>query len=698
MSDTWIDLPSVPTVTPIVGTVTVLQGTIPWDDNISQFGGNNVVTGTGASGLGIPRVTVSNDSNILATQSGTWTVQQGSPPWSVSQSGSWTVTALQGTSPWLTSRNWTLSNSTDSVAAVQSGTWTTGRTWTLSNSTDSIAAVQSGTWNIGTLTTITNPVTVNQGTNPWVISGSTTVTGTVTALQGTSPWVVSGTVAATQSGTWSTGRTWTLASGTDSVSAVQSGTWNIGTLTSITNPVTVNQGTSPWITSGTATVSGTVTANQGTSPWIISGTVLASNFPTTVDTNYGTVGANTLRSAAQIGNATGAAAFNAGTTTAQTLRVVLPTDQTAIPVSQSGTWTTGRTWSLSSGTDSISSVQSGAWTVSATQGTSPWVTSRNWTLSSGTDSVAAVQSGTWNINNITGTITLPTLAATSTKQSDGSQKTQIVDGAGTVIGAAQTISGTNYLPVVQASSATPGSAVVARSTQIAGSDGTNARTILTDTSGNMQVVGNVASGSADSGNPIKIGGVFNTTAPTVTSGNRNNIQLDNKSSVYVNREGRRRTYSAAVNGLTVAANPTDILTITGAASTTVRIKKIEFSCSSTNNLVTPMLLIKRSTANTGGTSTAVTAVPHDSGDAAASATVLSYTANPTLGTTVGTIRTTRFQTSGANTVVPSVLPWEFERTSKPPTLLSTSEVLALNLNANSIAGSLFNIYIEWTEE
>jgi len=56
------------------------------------------------------------------------------------------------------------------------------------------------------------------------------------------------------------------------------------------------------------------------------------------DLNYGTVGAATVRTAAQIGNATGAAAFNAGTTTAQTLRVVLPTDQTSIPVTQSGTW------------------------------------------------------------------------------------------------------------------------------------------------------------------------------------------------------------------------------------------------------------------------------------------------------------------------------------------------------------------------
>ena len=45
--------------------------------NVTQFGGNNVATGTGAGGAGIPRVTVSNDSNVLATQSGTWTVQPG---------------------------------------------------------------------------------------------------------------------------------------------------------------------------------------------------------------------------------------------------------------------------------------------------------------------------------------------------------------------------------------------------------------------------------------------------------------------------------------------------------------------------------------------------------------------------------------------------------------------------------------------
>lgn len=84
-----------------------------------------------------------------------------------------------------------------------------------------------------------------------------------------------------------------------------------------------------------------VTVEQGTSPWVISATDLdirdlvfatdkvdvsgsaigVTNLPATVDTNYGAVGASTIRTASQVGNATGAANFNNGATGAQTLRV-----------------------------------------------------------------------------------------------------------------------------------------------------------------------------------------------------------------------------------------------------------------------------------------------------------------------------------------------------------------------------------------
>lgn len=79
-----------------------------------------------------------------------------------------------------------------------------------------------------------------------------------------------------------------------------------------------------------------------------------------------------------------------------------------LSVAQSGSWTTGRTWVLSSGTDSVSaSISNFPATVAVTQSTSPWVVS---------GTVTANQGGTWNINNISGTVSLPTGAATSANQ------------------------------------------------------------------------------------------------------------------------------------------------------------------------------------------------------------------------------------------------------------------------------------------
>lgn len=69
------------------------------------------------------------------------------------------------------------------------------------------------------------------------------------------------------------------------------------------------------------------------------------------DTNYGTVGANTLRTGAQIGNATGGADFGSGVRGAQTLRVTVSTDDSVIV-----TATDLDIRDLASGTDSVSAV------------------------------------------------------------------------------------------------------------------------------------------------------------------------------------------------------------------------------------------------------------------------------------------------------------------------------------------------------
>lgn len=44
--------------------------------------------------------------------------------------------------------------------------------------------------------------------------------------------------------------------------------------------------------------------------------------------------------------------------------------------------------------------------------------------------------------------------------------------------------------------------------------------------------GNVASGATDSGNPVKIGGVYNSTPPTVTTGQRVDMQTDSRGSLH----------------------------------------------------------------------------------------------------------------------------------------------------------------------
>lgn len=522
----------------------------------------------------------------------------------------------------------------------------------------------------------------------------------------------------TQSGTWSTGRTWTLSSGTDSVSAVQSGTWNIGTVTSITNPVSVTQGTSPWV------VSGTVIANE--------------------DKNYGTVGANTLRSAAQIGNATGQADFNAGTTSAQTLRVVLPTNQSSIPVTQSG-----------------------AWSVSSTQGTSPWVVSGTVTANQGT---SALPGNAWYTRITDGTVTVgvdPTTFSLNTNivsptnfgVLSASVRTAAIVGNAT--GAALFGAGTTTAQVLRVVLPTDQTAIpVTQSTSpwvISGTVTANAGTGTFTTQDTSSLVDNNPFTDGTS-RVLPAGYVFDDAAGTaLTENDIAAARVDSKrAQVFVIEDATTRgqkaavsaagalsenltqvggsaltlgqktmansipvvlasdqaavtiyavpavsitsTYSAITTGLITGLLATDIFTITGSATKTITVKKIRVTATRSGSTTTGILLIKRSTANTGGTSTAETMVPHDSNNAAATAVVRTYTVNPTLGTSVGSIRSQKQFINVAATGTTDVINWEFgQDTSQGVVLRGTSQVLAVNLAGQTITTPSFEIYIEWLE-
>ena len=159
------------------------------------------------------------------------------------------------------------------------------------------------------------------------------------------------------------------------------------------------------------------------------------------------------------------------------------------------------------------------------------------------------------------------------------------------------------------------------------------------------------------------------------------------------------TYSASIVGLATAVTATDIFTITGSATKTVRVSRIMVNGVQTTAAQVNVLIVKRSTANSAGTSTAPTAVSYDTTNAAATATVLAYTANPTLGTAVGTASASRAFIPGAATASDAqgleIVSGDVGQ--QMMTLRGTAQVLAVNLNATTVAGSAINVTIEWTE-
>lgn len=160
----------------------------------------------------------------------------------------------------------------------------------------------------------------------------------------------------------------------------------------------------------------------------------------------------------------------------------------------------------------------------------------------------------------------------------------------------------------------------------------------------------------------------------------------------------KATYSTSAI-FAAAASATDVFTITGSVSKTIRVTRIAITGTQTTGAVRDVLIIKRSTANTGGTSATPTIAPHDSNSSAATAVVRNYTANPSgLGTSVGTIRSAKVLI-GAATALPGEFISEWgPRSSQAPVLRGTTQVLSVNLNGVTSAGNSLSINIEWTEE
>lgn len=162
-----------------------------------------------------------------------------------------------------------------------------------------------------------------------------------------------------------------------------------------------------------------------------------------------------------------------------------------------------------------------------------------------------------------------------------------------------------------------------------------------------------------------------------------------------------KTYKYSSLSNTPAATPTDIFSIAGSATKTIRISRIVVGGLATTAGDLNPLLIRRSAPDTGGTCTsqASNIMVRDTNNSTATATLSLCTANPTTGTTVGTLDSCRLSLQLA-TATPDVCVFAAGTSNDQMTVLrGVNDVLAINFAGAAVpAGGVIDLDVEWTEE
>lgn len=165
------------------------------------------------------------------------------------------------------------------------------------------------------------------------------------------------------------------------------------------------------------------------------------------------------------------------------------------------------------------------------------------------------------------------------------------------------------------------------------------------------------------------------------------------------------TYGATSVGLVPASTATDVFCLTGSASKVIRVQRLRLSGSAGTLVNVPVTVLKRASANSGGTLATTTALPVayplDSTNVAATATLSAWTANPTLNDSSPGIlaaATLGLSTTGTTLSGTGVLfDWESRNFMQAVTLRGVAQQMCVNLNAVSVSSGVVNINVAWTE-
>lgn len=168
------------------------------------------------------------------------------------------------------------------------------------------------------------------------------------------------------------------------------------------------------------------------------------------------------------------------------------------------------------------------------------------------------------------------------------------------------------------------------------------------------------------------------------------------------------SFNANATGYAAYATPTDMVGICGSATRVVVVTSAYIDIGTTSAALQTIYFIKRSTADAGGTSTAVTPTAYDSTDRLLpTATVMKYSVIPTtLGTTDGILKIAQvtssvltapyadaslFGTPGATA--------DLIRFTRPLVLRGTGDCLYINYNGAALTGGFASKFsFDWAEQ
>lgn len=204
--------------------------------------------------------------------------------------------------------------------------------------------------------------------------------------------------------------------------------------------------------------------------------------------------------------------------------------------------------------------------------------------------------------------------------------------------------------------------------------------------------------AAQQGNPT-YGGVPVLVSPVAGSG----VQLSTPGAPgipSIDSESQKATYNYQTASIALQSAPADILELAGATGKVIRLKRVRSQVNSTVSGVLTFSLVRRSTQSAGGTSASGTVNKFDTADLTASASIKSWTANPTAtGTTAATLLTF-VQPVNAAATPHAPIDLVFSEANCKSIVLRAGEYLVLNGNLSTLtnADNKLTAELEWTEE